>query len=87
MSVRRSRPAIAGERIPHGSPVRIVDETAFIERDLARADGITRRVNAANHVEEGEPADVLVDGGLLAELEPGRIAWAEICKGRIAHAR
>lgn len=76
----------AGERMPHGSPVRIRDRACFLERDDRRVDGVTKRpwVTRATHHEKGEDLLVLTDGAIKSERD-GDFRWLELRRGRIAN--
>lgn len=67
----KTRPSVAGERFPHGSPVRVEGDACFLEPELERMHGVTRRPpqTTATHHETGEPVDILTDGDVLAEID------------------
>lgn len=76
--------SVAGERIPHGAPVRIAGEACLLEPDLASMDGVAKRPHQthATHHEPSEPVEIQTDGGIMAEIdrEP---TWVELRNGRI----
>ncbi|TMJ18998.1 MAG: hypothetical protein E6G92_04080 [Alphaproteobacteria bacterium] len=76
--------AIAGERMPHGSPVKIDGRRrCFLEFDERKMGGVTRRPpqTFATHHEKGEPLDVATDGGILADFG-GTIRFVDLRNGR-----
>ena len=77
-------PSLAGERMPHGSPVRIRGRACFIERDDRRVDGVTKRPHqtAATHHEKGEALLIETDGWIRSELD-GSGRFLELREGKI----
>ncbi len=78
--------SLAGGRFPHGSPVRIEGERCFLEADLDRIDGVTKRPPCTfdTHHEEGAPLLVQTEDGILADIA-GYPRWVELRRGRIAN--
>lgn len=78
--------SIAGERMPHGSPVRIVGRKCFVELDDAKVDGVTKRpwISAVAHHEQGEVLQIQTSGGIKAE-RAGVGLWFELDRGRVTH--
>jgi len=77
--------AIAGAEIPHGGGVRLIDELAMPETDLAAIDGFTKRPRGARGEvthQPGEQLHVLTDGEQLCVInqEP---RWLRLSKGKI----
>ena len=78
-------PAIAAHRFPHGSPVRIDGDQAYLEADLAKIHGVTKRppqAGGATDHEKGEPLRVLTDGYQLSALPDGT-RWTELRGGKV----
>lgn len=78
--------SIAGERMPHGSPVRFVGGECFMEADDALVDGVTKRpwVTAVTHHEKGEQLLVQTSGGIKAD-RAGVGLWIVLHRGKVAH--
>jgi hypothetical protein len=81
-----TRPSIAGERMPHGSPIRFDGRRCFLERDDRRVEGVTKRPSQtfATHHEQGEPLLVQTHGGIKSERD-GVGRWLELQNGKIAN--
>lgn len=80
--------AIAGERLPHGSPVRIDGRRrCFLELDERKTGGVSRRPpqTFATHHEKGDPVDVATDGGILADWG-GSTRFVDLRAGRVVDA-
>lgn len=77
--------AIAAHDFPHGSPVRIEDGRAYLELDLSKIHGVTKRppqAGAATDHLEGERLRVLTDGGQLSAM-PGGSRWTDLRDGKV----
>lgn len=78
--------SIAGERMPHGSPVRIVGRECFVEADNDLVDGVTKRpwVTDVTFHEKGEALQIQTSGGIKAE-RAGVGLWIVLHRGRVTH--
>ena len=80
------RTSVAVEPMPWGCGVRFEGKVPRVERDRARIQGILRRTGAGLVAQPDQPILVCTHGGLLAEIEPGKPAWAEMRKGSLLDA-
>jgi hypothetical protein len=78
MILLRRIPARAGESLPAGSYVKIVDGDAFVDPALD-GDGVV--VGAGAH-EAGAAVDVQTDGEIMASIE-GLPLWVKLQDGKI----
>jgi hypothetical protein len=73
----------AVEETPFGCGIRLEGDRPVVERDRARIQGLVRRTANRQAARPGEQLTICVDGGLLAEITPGKLSWEEIRNGRL----
>lgn len=81
-----NRTATAVMETPFGCGIRWEGDQPIVEHERALVQGIVRRTANRPEAQAGEQLLICTDGGLQAEIVPGKPGWEVIEKGKLTDA-